>query len=154
MLTVTTKTVAVLASKTGLYWDRTSFIAEYLGRKISESRGIEFIETSAVRVLAEHDVWISTAAADRIRDLVLGDTVLDSEARMATRAAERVLLETFGSKMQVSGWIPGRRIARDHDVFILTGDACPRCEVNPLAHGHGGGVRCLNTNECGYWYCG
>ena len=153
MQSTATKTVESLAPQAGVYTDLTSFVAEYLGREVAANRATETIEYSVMRVLAKHGVEISTAAAERINDLVMGDVVLDSEALMATRAVGRVLHETFGSKMQVSGWIDGRRLFKNHDLFVLIDEACPECEVNPLAHGVGGGVRCLNTRECGYWFC-
>lgn len=153
MSLVETKPVTALAPVSDLFTVRTGFIAEYLGRKIAECRGTQTITETATKVLASHGVAIDSAAIERISDLVMQDTLFDSEEQMATRAALTVLKDAFGGEMLVSGWIPGRRIARDHDVFILINEACPHCRVNPLAHGHGGGVRCLNTRECGYSFC-
>lgn len=77
----------------------------------------------------------------------------DSEYGMAERAALKLFPKIFPKTFQISGWIRGTHVRHAGDVFELTGNRCPKCFVNPEAYGHGGGVRCLDVRNCGYWFC-
>ncbi len=90
------------------------------------------------------------------------DGVQDSEERQARRAVWPILKShlhllqqglPLKEELLITGWLPGASVRKRRETFTLTGDACPRCEVNPLAHGAGGGLRCLDTTACGWWYC-
>lgn len=94
---------------------------------------------------------------DELFDLLLGATLRErrvgSEYAMARRASEGLFAKFFPKTFLMDGWIGGTYVRNEDDVFELTGSACPRCLVNPEAYGHGGGVRCLDVKNCGYWYC-
>lgn len=102
-----------------------------------------------------------TASAKQIGDemweLIKVDETYDSEYAMAHRAADVVLPKVFGEQVFVTSWLSGHEVVVDNDgfreTFRIIADACPRCEINPLASGIGGGVRCIDTRGCGYWYC-
>lgn len=91
--------------------------------------------------------------ANELWEEVSRDSTYDSELAMARRAAWRVLDRFFGSTVEIKGWFRGAAVSQGFDRFILTGDACERCGVNPKAHGLGGGVRCMDTENCGWWFC-
>lgn len=76
------------------------------------------------------------------------------EEDIAIRAFRNVLEDAYGETVMIKGWEPGMRIRHENgDVFELTGSKCERCHVNPEAYGHGGGIRCFDVDNCGYWYC-
>ncbi len=91
--------------------------------------------------------------AEELWDEVARDTTYDSELAMARRASWRVLDRFFGPTVELKGWAHGAVVLCGFDRFILTGDACERCGINPEAHGLGGGVRCMDTENCGWWFC-
>jgi len=76
------------------------------------------------------------------------------EEDIAVRAFRNILEDVYGETVEIRGWEPGMRIRhKNGDVFELTGSKCERCHVNPEAYGHGGGIRCFDVDNCGYWYC-
>lgn len=100
---------------------------------------------------------VQGVSREEMISLVLGrvkrDRVFDSEDRQASRGFAAVLSMLFGDSMRVRGWLPGLGVRHGGDVFELTGSKCRRCFVNPEAYGHGGGIRCLDVKNCGYWFC-
>lgn len=116
--------------------------------------------TQAVETfVAEHGVTIprqdtAKAWADEIWVLIKADTVYDSERAQAERAARKVLAWRFPfGRVAMRGWIRGLKVNLSGDSFELTGSGCESCGVNPLAHGIGGGIRCVDIRNCGWWFC-
>lgn len=109
--------------------------------------------------VAEHGIVIprhETAEtwADEIWVLIKADKVYDSERAQSERAARRMLAWRFPfGRVPMRGWIRGLEVNLPGGRFELTGNACERCGVNPEAYGIGGGVRCVDTKDCGWWFC-
>lgn len=80
-----------------------------------------------------------------------------NENDLAERTTLKTMREIYGYEVKgltVKGWIPGARVWHENgDYFELTGNKCQRCHVNPEAYGHGGGIRCYDVDNCGYWFC-
>lgn len=92
--------------------------------------------------------------ADEIWVLIKADKVLDSERAQAERAARTTLAWRFPfGNVPMVGWIPGLTVSLPGGSFRLVGSACERCGVNPQAYGIGGGIRCVDTQNCGWWFC-
>lgn len=142
----------------------TARVAGMLGRTLAGNRGnadsgieatLEFMDE-----LGLEDVALSPVQHVTRREIVeialssaRRDERLDSESSMATRGFLATMPSLYGETVLVRGWIAGSVVRHEGDVFELTGSRCPRCFVNPQAYGHGGGVRCLDVRNCGYWYC-
>lgn len=111
----------------------------------------------------EADEETLEAIKAKVIELVRADNVYDSEANQAYRALFPTFMELLPTKdipgypvytsINIEGWIPGEVVVVSRERFELTGDACPQCKVNPKAYGIGGGVRCIDTVNCRWWYC-
>lgn len=111
----------------------------------------------------EADEATLEAIKAKVTELVRADKVYDSEANQAYRALFRTFMELLPTKpmrgypvytsINIEGWIPGEVVVVNRQRFELTGRPCPECEVNPQAYGIGGGVRCVDTENCRWWYC-
>ena len=111
----------------------------------------EFFSSRAIRLPIGH----TTAMISRnIMANVAADQVYDSEFYQASRASAKVLRISFGpGPIQASGWLRGQRVVAGNERFTLTGNPCPRCEINPEAYGIGGGTRCIDRSVCRWWDC-
>lgn len=119
------------------------------------SRVLEFMRMNDIAEIEMSPVQKITH--DELFDLLLGATLREprvgSEQTMARRASTRIFAKFFPETFMMAGWIGGTHVRHAGDVFELTGTACSQCLVNPEAYGHGGGIRCLDVKNCGYWYC-
>lgn len=83
------------------------------------------------------------------------DRIFDNEATRAVRACIPAVRDWLADPrtglVRITGWIPGESVVLDGQRFELTGKACEKCKVNPESYASGGGVRCVNTRECGNW---
>jgi len=71
----------------------------------------------------------------------------------ALEAVHNVLAAVFGKQLRVTGWLPGNRVAEGKTVLELSGNACPKCTVNPTGYKVGDKrniARCLNSEDCGF----
>lgn len=135
--------------------------AYLLSEEIDRSRTREnySFEQAVETFLAKHGVAIprqdtAKAWADELRVLIRADKVHDSERAQAERAALKVLGWRFPfGRVPMIGWIRGLSVKLPGGRFTLTGSACRGCGVNPEAYGVGGGVRCVDTQNCGWWFC-
>ena len=92
--------------------------------------------------------------AQAVAQVIADDRVYYSEVAMATRAVLEVLGKNFPGQVEISGaWLPGEYLLdASGRRFELTGGTCPDCN-GPAAHGRGGGLLCINTAGCGWWFC-
>lgn len=145
-------------------------VASHLGREIGGDR--RHTETVA-DIFTEEAAKLQLEGLDapglrRLADLVVeqiyrivhsvGDCrSLIHETHVATQACRRVLSEEIGDQVWISDtWLGGEMVTTTTrgqvETFELTGDQCPRCS-GPEAYGIGGGVRCVDTVGCGWWFC-
>lgn len=138
-----------------------SLVAEHFGSELALQRHIlggspedVFTRLAATFHLgglspAEHHE-LGRAIAQAITD----DRVYDSEAAMATRAVLVVLRERTGKQVEISGaWLTGEQVLdASGRSFELTGGTCPACD-GPAAHGRGGGLVCVDMQNCCWFHC-
>jgi len=86
-------------------------------------------------------------------ELLRADKVYDSEYAQGCRAMFGVLSELSAETVKHTGWLRSTTVRTKRGIFTLTGDACPRCEVNPECLGVDGGTRCLDVDNCRWWFC-
>lgn len=140
------------------------YVARAVGRMIADYRGesdggrtrvLEFLRRNDGPEAQMSPVQIVTH--EELFRLILGETIREphngGESGMAQRASTRIFAKLFGETFMISGWVPGSQVRNAGDVFELTGGPCGHCLVNPEAYGHGGGIRCLDVRNCGYWFC-
>lgn len=155
---------------------RTSFVADKIGTNIGGfgrhfikdfelaikegllRRGIKNVHDSDgnVTTIDEVSQRIYHNIEEYVHDKLYGGNKgrFAREEDIAIRAVNNVLKNVYGETIEIQGWEPGLRIKhKNGDVFELTGNKCKRCHVNPEAYGHGGGIRCFDVNNCGYWFC-
>lgn len=144
-----------------------SRIARHLSHQISSDRHEHDFYYSFNNFVEAHkpeaDENTLEAIKAKVIELVHADKVYDSEANQAYRALFPTFMELLPTKpipgypvytsINIEGWIPGEVIVVNRERFELTGRPCPECEVNPQAYGIGGGVRCVDTVNCRWWYC-
>ncbi|MHA3723809.1 hypothetical protein ACXR2T_08010 [Leucobacter sp. HY1910] len=133
-------------------------LAQALGRELDHSRGAAKPFSEVVnRFCSDHKVqlphgltphWVSAG----VSQIMSADEVYDSEHQRAARAAQHLLGALLGRRVLARGWFPGETVRVAGVTYTLTGNACPRCAINPEASGIGGGVRCISS-ACGYWCC-
>lgn len=135
-------------------------VAELLARAIDRTRYTDSRIVDAVSAFFDaHAVVLPRGqSAERVTDavmiLVFADQVYDSEYDQARRAVTAVLGELFPSgALLASGWMNGHQVIVAHQRHRLTGEACPRCEVNPECSSPGGGTHCLDTTGCRWSFC-
>lgn len=87
---------------------------------------------------------------DRLMHLVQEDYLYDYPLAKNKRAIVKLFEKLYGDTIEVTGWMPGAPIIVLGDYFLLSGDECPSCELNPLAYGMSGGQRCVDILDCGY----
>jgi len=162
-----TKTVTSLLPKDEVRPRELNQVAAKLSWKMSFERhtrtGDESIREFFNEYGLEADEALTAAISEKVRSLVVTDRIFDSEQAQAYRALIPTLKELLPTTptdgyptyltINASGWIAGETVRVNGESFELTGDACDRCGVNPKAYGLGGGVRCVNAAECGWWYC-
>lgn len=87
---------------------------------------------------------------DQLMHLVQEDYLYDYPLAKNKRAIIKLFEKLYGDTIEVTGWMPGAPIIVLGDYFLLSGDECPSCELNPLAYGMSGGQRCVDILDCGY----
>ena len=139
---------------------RSRELAAELGQELGANRRGERKNSAIVASLIERDEIAlpqgldSTVIFERIFALILADRVYDSEGAQASRASATIFGEVFGETVEITGWFGGMKVVTDQGRFELTGGTCPKCELNPECYGEGwSGVRCLDTQGCGWWFC-
>jgi hypothetical protein len=144
-----------------------SRIARSLSYRVSSDRHEHDFHYSFENFVKTHrpeaNEEILEAIKAKVIELVNADQVYDSEANQAYRALFPTFMELLPTKpmagypvytsINIQGWIPGEVMVVNRERFELTGDSCPQCGVNPKAYGTGGGVRCVDTRNCRWWYC-
>lgn len=134
------------------------YLAYSLARRISNNRhsGTPFSQTIK-DFLERYTIIVSRSPevlAEELYAHILADSAYDSETNQAHRAALKIFAAEFPEGRAIaSGWFAGEVVSYRRQRFELTGDACPRCKVNPECYGIGGGVRCLDVQGCGWWFC-
>lgn len=133
--------------------------ASQMGWYIGSNRHGSTTAASAREFFSRYQVDVDEDTFDVfIEDVISAikaDRVFDSEENQARRAcvpAVREWIARLTGAVTIVGWMGGETVRVGRRKFELTGTECPRCVVNPLAHGLGGGVRCV-SEQCGYWYC-
>jgi len=156
-----TATITSLVPATEPRLVRPEVVATRLGWEI----GIQRMERTAVEVarafFAKYSIDVDDDTFEvfmhDVGESIRADRVYDSEMRQAERACSTAVREWIAGPrtgmVQATGWFRGERLQVGREQFLLTGSACERCKVNPEAYGLGGGVRCVDTTGCGYWYC-
>lgn len=135
-----------------------AYILSFELDKVRTRENYSFIQAVETFV-TEHGVSIphhetSEIWADEIWTAIRSDKVRDSERQMAQRAARKMLAWRFPfGRVTMRGWFQGTSVVLPTGRFELTGRACERCGVNPEAYGIGGGIRCVDTRDCGWWFC-
>lgn len=166
-MATSTKTVTSLLPKDEVRPRELSQVVSKLSWKISFERhtrtGAESIREFFNEYSLEADKALVSAIIERVHDLVVADRLFDSEQAQAYRALFPTLKELLPTTptdgyptyltVNARGWIGGETVRVNGERFELTGDSCTRCGINPTAYGIGGGVRCVSTVECGWWYC-
>jgi len=166
-MAVAEKTVTSLVPKDAVRPRELSEVVNKLSWKMSFERHTRTGDDSIRDFFNEHSIEADEALTKKIitevHRLTVADQVYDSEQRQAYRALFPILKELLPTTategyptyltINAVGWIRGETVRINGERFELTGDECERCGVNPKAHGIGGGVRCVNTRECGWWYC-
>lgn len=87
---------------------------------------------------------------NQLMHLVQEDYLYDYPLAKNKRAIVKLFEELYGDTIEVTGWMPGAPIIVLGDYFLLSGDECPSCELNPLAYGMSGGQRCVDILDCDY----
>lgn len=135
-------------------------VADRLAAVIDGTRYADVrIETAVAQFLETHQISLPGGVTparltDGIMLRVFADQVYDSEYNQALRAATAVLTETFSSgSLQAAGWLRGFEVSSGWETHRLTGEACPRCEINPECFSPGGGTHCFDTTGCRWMLC-
>ena len=174
----TAKPVTALVPRDQARLIDTPTVVQHLGRQISSMRATQSIQetltTEFEKLQLGNSRPLTTALEnsteeldlasilEQVEELVRADQCYDSESRQARRALAMVLQRTYGDQILVTGWIRGEVVKvkpwiterSPERYFELTGEKCPKCEVNPERYGDGfSGVACINEAECGWWYC-
>lgn len=91
---------------------------------------------------------------DDIMQRIFADDVYDNEFYQALRATRTTLSEVFASdSIRAAGWLRRFEVFSGWQRHRLTGQACPRCEINPECYSSGGGTHCLDIAGCGWSLC-
>lgn len=135
----------------------TVILAEHIGREIASHRSGASIEETFCRVMSSHNISGEItdqymAWATQVSRLIISYTYLDCETRMAQRAVLNVLTKHLGATATIYGpWIEDETVTLNGEIHTLTGDACPRCRINPVFRGYGfDKLLCLDTEVCGW----
>lgn len=161
------KNVVSLVPRTTRRDVEVSRVARNLSWQISSDRHEYDFHYSFDNFVKAHKPEADESTLEEIKakviELVNADQVYDSEANQAYRALFPTFMELLPTKpipgypvytsINIEGWIPGEVVVVNRERFELTGRPCPECEVNPQAYGIGGGVRCVDTVNCRWWYC-
>lgn len=105
------------------------------------------------RVRGERSPAVSTnvAMSARITNLV---SVSSGPRDVAiSQASLTVLRESFPGGITIVGWVLGEVVERGSDSFMLLGEPCPVCVINPIVFGESL-YACLDTRDCGWVYDG
>lgn len=172
-----TKVVTALVPRDQARPINTSTVVQHLGWRVSSMRATQSIQETLAIEFEKFQLGDSRPLAtatenpadeldlasifEQVEELVRADQRYDSESMQARRALATVLHRAYGEQMTVTGWVPGEMVKVKPWItepsperrFELTGEKCPKCEVNPERYGDGGGVACINEEECRWWYC-
>ena len=158
-IATTEKPISSLLPRDELRQVPVELAAARLAEELDRTRWQEnySFQQAVEKFLADHAIPHRDTAkglADELWTLIRADKVLDSERAQAERAASKVLSWRFPfGRIPMAGWIPGFQVNSPGGPYRLTGAACEGCGVNPEASGIGGGVRCVDMQNCGWWFC-
>jgi hypothetical protein len=159
--------VRTLLARTGVFAVSTMMFSAYIGNVIVREQREHCVEDTVKWSLAMFDVrCISGAYASKTIEQI-GATVDDYiedhisptdpiELKLAMSSVQHTLDSIFGKQLRITGWMPGFRVAEGKTVLELSGNACPRCTVNPTGykvtgqHSTSKKARCLNSEDCGW----
>lgn len=126
-----------------------------LARALDRARGTAVpIATTVEQYLAEHSTLLPTGVTgawvgEGIGQIITDDTVYDTERNKASRAAQFILGSLLGDTARARGWFAGEEVFVGGVSYALTGNACPKCEINPEVFGSGWKRSCTGTS-CDY----
>lgn len=130
----------------------------YDGTRVSDNPSFPDYDRSISAFLEKHSIEIPGGlTVERLNELfferIRADKVYDSEYAQGCRAMFGVLSELQIETVKHTGWLRNTTVRTKRGIFTLTGNACPRCEVNPVCLGADGGIRCLDVDSCRWWFC-
>lgn len=141
-------------------------VAEELGQSMGWDRHEHTFDDSARRFFDKYSIDVDPDTfevfIDDVWKAVMADKVYDSEGNQAVRACvpavRQWIVRPVIGLVEATGYFSGERITLTFNdwtyCFSLTGSVCPKCGVNPLAHGDtGSGVQCVDRAVCKYWFC-
>lgn len=155
--------VRPLLRRTHDYVVPTTTLVGYLGALIVREQFEHCVEQTVEWTLAMFDVRTTTGDVARRSIEQLGEEISDAidavagdeefGLPLAIEKVHAVLAPVYGRQLRVTGWLPGHRVAEGRTLLELSGNACPRCIVNPTGFKVGdksNAARCLNSEDCGW----